>query len=376
MPRFYLGFILCLSLASRVQAQDAPVHDLRLVSVGDVIPHRDLQRYALSQKTKFNALFDRLGDSISKADLAIANFEAAIDPEKPISGYPRFNAHPGLMKALKKIGFGLLSLANNHSLDLGEAGLLGTLNSARKFKLKANGISTGAAGLFQPSFMRVNGIKIAFLSLTTLSNRPGSAKGDPALRAALPQVFLLNYQTAKQIRRSIRRMARRSDIAVVAVHFGKEYLDQPTGRQRRWARLLANWGADIILGNHSHHIQRPAWLDSPGGRRTLVSFSQGNFISHQNRFANPADVDHESAKRGDSFLLNIDIRKTGSATKIVNVSYTPTWMLCFPRGKGFGFKSVVLAAEINNPLDKAQVPLLVHRRQRIVELMKGFRLEE
>jgi poly-gamma-glutamate synthesis protein (capsule biosynthesis protein) len=344
---------------------------VRIVSVGDVIPHLDLQQYALSNKQKFDVLFDRLGDSIKKADLAIANFEATTDSDRKISGYPRFNAHPALMKAMKRAGFGLLSLANNHSLDWGSTGLLSTLKTAGRYRLRANGISKDVAGSLKPSTLRIKGIKIAFLSLTTFSNRKNDSEGDDG-----PQLFFLNRRTQSEVRKSIRRMARRSDLVVVAVHFDKQYIDAPTAKQRRWARRLASWGADIVLGNHSHHIQRPEWFASKGGRRTLVSYSQGNFISHQNRFATINEMDHDSAKRGDSFLLNIDIRKTGKKTEILRFSYTPTWTLCFSHGNDFGFKAVVLAAEIRNPLHKGQLPLLIRRRKRIVKFMKGFALEE
>lgn len=53
----------------------------------------------------------------------------------------------------------------------------------------------------------------------------------------------------------------------------------PNAEQKRLAQLLADEGADVILGSHSHNIQPLEWLTGAGGNRTLVAYSTGNLIS-------------------------------------------------------------------------------------------------
>ena len=54
----------------------------------------------------------------------------------------------------------------------------------------------------------------------------------------------------------------------------------PTAEQKRVAALLAECGADVILGGHSHTLQPVEWIEN-GSRKTLVSYSLGNFVSTQ-----------------------------------------------------------------------------------------------
>ena len=50
-------------------------------------------------------------------------------------------------------------------------------------------------------------------------------------------------------------------------------------RQRKYAQLLADLGADVILGHHPHVIQPVEWISGQNGHRTLCVFSLGNVMS-------------------------------------------------------------------------------------------------
>lgn len=74
-----------------------------------------------------------------------------------------------------------------------------------------------------------------------------------------------------------------SDMTIVNVHWGEEYTHTPTERQRELAQKLADWGADIIIGTHPHVIQPVEYVTAADGRKVLVIYSLGNFISAQDR---------------------------------------------------------------------------------------------
>jgi poly-gamma-glutamate capsule biosynthesis protein CapA/YwtB (metallophosphatase superfamily) len=319
----------------------------------------------------YHVLFDRIKNYLKSSDICIANFETSINVKKKISGYPRFNAHPEILKAMKNAGINVISLANNHSLDMGKTGLIQTTYYADKHTLIHNGIAVNAKNLFKPTFFIKNGVKFSFLSLTTITNglrNPVSYNS--------PKVNIFKWKNRWRIIKEIKLMKKKSDFVVISIHFGKEYTSKPNRGQKIISRILAKAGADLILGNHPHHIHRPAWIYGKYKRKTLVSYSQGNFISHQNRFITYKNKNSRIAKRGDSFLLNVYIIKDEKGTRIKRFTYTPTWTLCF-REKGlFGFKAVVLKREINNPLFIKQKPLLMFRRKKIIEFMNGFILEE
>jgi poly-gamma-glutamate synthesis protein (capsule biosynthesis protein) len=342
---------------------------IKISSAGDVIPHLDVQSYAL-KTGGFDVLFDRFKGVLSKSDLSFANFEATINPLLKISGYPRFNTREGLMKALRTAGFNALSLANNHSLDTGSSGLIYTKRAADKYSFFSSGISLNRKEMFKPIFFKIKGVLFSYISLTTITNGHKNPGGENAAK-----VFIFNRQNKKTVLRMIRYAKRKSNFLIVSLHFGKEYKDRPGRFQKKLASLLVKNGVNLILGNHPHHIQRPEYIISRG-TKALVSYSQGNFISHQNRFVTSGRPYHPDAKRGDTYVLNIYLRKSGNKVEIERVTYTPAWTLAFYKNGAFCFKSVILKREIENPLYQNQVSLLKKRRERIIEFMRGFEIEE
>ncbi len=345
-------------------------NQVKITSCGDIIPHKDLQQYCLSNGG-FYLLFNRISNILRKSDICVANFETSINTKRGISGYPRFNASPLLLKAMKKAGINIISLANNHSLDMGKTGLIQTREAAAKYGFIHSGIAKNKGKKYEPVYFVKKNIKFSFLSLTTITNglkNPGAYNS--------PKVNIFRWRNRKQILHQIRKMRRSSDFVIISIHFGREYIDRPTRTQKIIARMLIRTGADLILGNHSHHIQKPEFINTNRGTRALISYSQGNFISHQNRFINYRNRYSRIAKRGDSFLLNVYVKKMGNKAVIKRVTFTPTWTLSFKIANSFGFKAVAIYRELKNPYIKNQRLLLYFRRRRIIKFMKGFILEE
>jgi hypothetical protein len=75
--------------------------------------------------------------------------------------------------------------------------------------------------------------------------------------------------------------ARQSDIVVVAVHGGVEYLPEPDPRMMAIAEQLAGWGVDIVWGQGAHVVQPVTFLPDGGGRGAVVATSLGNFLFDQ-----------------------------------------------------------------------------------------------
>jgi poly-gamma-glutamate synthesis protein (capsule biosynthesis protein) len=93
------------------------------------------------------------------------------------------------------------------------------------------------------------------------------------------------------------------------------------------ARALAAAGADVILGHHPHVVQPLEWVDS-GGRRAVVVYSLGNFISNQER---TYDADHQPAPEGDdrdgsAFRCRLVLGPAGTAgIQVAEARCEPLW---------------------------------------------------
>lgn len=71
----------------------------------------------------------------------------------------------------------------------------------------------------------------------------------------------------------IQRASKESDMVIVSVHWGKEYVDTPTEAQYRLGRTAIDAGASIVLGHHPHVLQGIEFYN--GG---IICYSLGNFI--------------------------------------------------------------------------------------------------
>ncbi len=73
-----------------------------------------------------------------------------------------------------------------------------------------------------------------------------------------------------------KELSGKSSKVVVNIHWGVEYDDEPSMKEKELARALIDAGADLIIGHHPHVVQ-PVEVYKDG----LIFYSLGNFISDQ-----------------------------------------------------------------------------------------------
>ncbi|MBK7293322.1 MAG: CapA family protein [Holophagaceae bacterium] len=280
MRQLHLGAALLLGLglmgcrSRRAEAAPPPPVSLTVVAVGDILMHQDVKRAAELDPNGFPSLWSDLIPLFQGADLAFGNLETPIAPQTGRPGVPfQFNAPETLPAALRASGFTVLATANNHAFDQGAKGVRETLERLRAERLVAIGSGEDRAQAERLQILEHQGIKVAFLGFTDLFNL------DLNRRASEPWVRPLDLEPALLAVREARGQA---DLVVVSLHWGNEYQHTPTRRQKDIARALVEAGCDLILGHHPHVLQPVEVLES-GGRRALVAYSLGNFISNQDR---------------------------------------------------------------------------------------------
>ena len=165
------------------------------------------------------------------------------------------------------------------------------------------------------------GLKVAFLGFTDLFNV------DLNRKATEPWVRPLDLEPALAAVREARSQA---DLVVVSVHWGNEYQRQPTQRQREIAKRLVEAGCDLILGHHPHVLQ-PAEIVEAGGRKALVAYSLGNFISNQDRMyrADLFPVAGGDSRDGAALQAVFEQRsgrgRTATKVALAETSFEPLW---------------------------------------------------
>lgn len=247
----------------------SPRQEVTLVAVGDIM----LGRYiAKMMKTSGNDLpFQRITSTLREADVVFGNLEGVISPDDVAPAYPdkpyNFHATNDAAPALQKAGFTILTLANNHAMDYGSGQLLKT-----KTLLLKNGIYSFGAGrdiqeAHQPVLITVGKVRFGFLGYGVAhSGRVYAEKN----RAGIASI------SADAIQRDIMALRNKVDVLVISLHWGIEYENKPTERQRAVAHRIIDWGADMIIGHHPHVMQG---IEIYKGK--LIAYSLGNFVFDQ-----------------------------------------------------------------------------------------------
>ena len=246
--------------------------ELSLIMVGDCLIHGSIYYDAQEGNTyNFYKMLDRIKPIISSYDLAYYNQESILGGVAlGLQSYPRFNSPQEIGDAMLDAGFNIVTFANNHSLDMGEKGIL----ASQEYwdKKEAEGILTaGSYTSFEDRDKEIikekNGITYTILSYTTTLN---------GLTIPSGKEYLVNYYNPDQVKADIERLRDKVDLLMVAMHWGEEYTHNPTDSQKEIAEYLASLGVDIIIGHHPHVIQP---IDFIGD--TMVIYSLGNFIASQ-----------------------------------------------------------------------------------------------
>jgi poly-gamma-glutamate synthesis protein (capsule biosynthesis protein) len=204
------------------------------------------------------------------ADIAVVNLETAVtNGGSPSAKTFVFRTPSTAFAALRGGGIEVASMANNHGLDYGQAGLRDSLAAARRYRFPVVGIGRDDRQAYAPYRRTVDGQRIAILGATQvlddhLIGAWTAGPGKPGLASAKDVPRLL---------RAVREARRTSDTVVVFLHWGIELEGCPSSDQRTLARRLTGAGADVVVGGHAHRLQGAGRMG-----KALVSYGLGNFV--------------------------------------------------------------------------------------------------
>jgi poly-gamma-glutamate synthesis protein (capsule biosynthesis protein) len=243
---------------------------LRVAAVGDIMCGESFYQYRRGPRTfvaEMGPAFlpEQVAALLRSHDIVIGNVEAVLSDVGYRPGSLRahqLRANPDVAPLLREWGLTVATVANNHILEHGRAAAIDTVRN-----LQAAGIGVagaGPAGRFgrgvHAHVVQHGGSSVGILAACLLDERYAFDGGTPA-----DDLIDVTRQAASD-----------HSTVILALHWGTEYMSQPTRAQRELARRLIDAGATAILGHHPHVAQGVAQLE--GG---LVAYSLGNFIFDQ-----------------------------------------------------------------------------------------------
>lgn len=243
--------------------------EVSLVAVGDISFSRGVERIVKKQKD-INYPFLKIRDYLKSADLVFGNLETPITQGPEIPNFEIiFRSNPGTEQALKKAGFSILSLANNHTLDFGEKGLKDTFNFLEGAGIKYVGAGQNEQEAYQPVYIENKGIKFAFLAYT-------DSYFVPAYYEASANRFGTAFMRIEKMTEAVKEAKQKADFVIVSMHAGIEYARKPNNSQINFAHAAVDAGADLVIGHHPHVVQT---MEKYKGK--YIFYSLGNFVFDQ-----------------------------------------------------------------------------------------------
>lgn len=264
------------------------------------------------------------------ADVAYCNLEGPMcDTGEKHPGKAGISLHlrstPQAADALVEAGVDVVSLANNHALDYGAAGLDQTVKLLDGAGIAHAGAGRDLAAARQPALLEMNGLRIALLSYTSVcvppfaatATTPGVAMirikttyaanlrlfqqpGSPMLTrtAGEPEDVAMLLDDVKAAKAS-------ADVVIVAWHWGiSERWGKLADYQRELGHAVIDAGANAIIGHHAHML-----LGVEFYRGCPIFYSLGNFAF---------DLDHPYFRRESAIVL-CDVSRGG----VANVGVIP-----------------------------------------------------
>lgn len=249
------------------------IYEASVFMVGDALIHSNVYEDARGTDGSydFKPMLEQIKPISIKYDLKYYNQETILGGATlGYSSYPRFNSPTEVGDAFLDAGFNLVSLATNHTMDKGEAGVI---NSVNYWKSKENVVYSGQwtsnEEREESHVYNINGISYAFFSYTTWTN---------GLETPAGKEYLNNVYSPEKAAADIAKVKDLVDVIIVAMHWGTEYSLGVSSQQTEIANYLSSLGVNLIIGSYPHVVEPVEYINDG---KTFVIYSLGNFISDQ-----------------------------------------------------------------------------------------------
>jgi len=264
---------------------------IRLIATGDVIPARGANWPAVTGGD-FTYNWKKTAELLKKGGITLINLETPLTTGCPLQteGFT-FCGDSRQIQGLTYAGVDVVSLANNHIDNYGQAGIDETITLLKNYKI-------GWSGFGHLEILKVKGTAFGFLAYNGIGTT-------------------FDRET---IASEIKNAKAKVDILVVSVHWGDEYVliprkygDIAPDDPPEIGHLIIDAGADLIIGNHPHTVQG---VEIYQGK--LITYAHGNFI-----FDQTWSPETQEGVVGEYTFYISEPKGQTLETKLVNVKFHP-----------------------------------------------------
>lgn len=283
---------------------------IRLTFTGDILIEPEQYKAVCCHPDGFDTIFENLKSSFSLSSYVIGNLETPLAGEELIYSNHKwsFNTPDSLAESLKRVGFDLVTTANNHCLDRGKIGLLNTIKVLDQYGIEHIGTYASKVDREKVFIKKIGGLRFAFLSYTYGTNAAfngeylgedsymvnlfqSQERKDPLKKQYITRAInkfhdILAEKSGyywhalsqkKQICKDIEKCRRENvDYIIMCMHCGGQYNKAPDPYTLSLVEWLSKKGVDFIIGNHPHVIH----LGKKISGKKITVYSLGNLCSY------------------------------------------------------------------------------------------------
>ena len=216
---------------------------MKVIIAGDFAPRHRLAEQV--EYRKFQEIFpDNIVSLITSADYSLVNFESPVREKdfKPIKKCgPNLGCTPDAADAIKYAGFTAVTMANNHILDYGTAGLYKSIDCCKNVGLDVVGVGKNLQEAERILYVEKADKKLAIINcceheFSIATETTGGAN---------PLNPIRQYYCIQEAKKN-------ADYVLVIVHGGHEHYQLPSPRMKETYRFFIDAGADAIVNHHQH----------------------------------------------------------------------------------------------------------------------------
>lgn len=239
---------------------------IRVNAVGDIMFGDFPLTMGLGVRSKIeynNAdLFANVHHILQDCDICFGNLESVISDHGKIERNLiscQMRGKPTSAKMLANAGFTVMSVANNHAMQHGKEAFIDTCNLISKEGISPLGLLDKCNNSV-PVTKVINGLKVTMLGY---SLRPEKYN----------QAVLYSQPAISQIIDDIKKYKAESDVIILSIHWGDEFIKMPSQEQIKAAHEFVDAGVSLVIGHHSHILQ-----GIENYQNAVIAYSLGNFV--------------------------------------------------------------------------------------------------
>jgi len=268
-----VAILTCAAAELPAQTPHRDGSDITLALTGDAIISRALSVYSEPEFIALRELIRAQTAAFTNAEILFLDYD---DPDvipSAQSGGTYMRADPELAKELAWMGFDMVSLANNHTMDFGVGGLRVNKRAIAAAGLTQAGAGENLAEARAPAYLETSGGRVALISVASTFADFGRAGPQRSDFRGRPGLSPIRYETIHTVPREsflrlqdiaeglgIGRSSDGGEIRILGRRFRQGDTFETTTvphegdleeivRQVRDARRQANW---VLVTSHSH----------------------------------------------------------------------------------------------------------------------------